>query len=437
MQPMTKPNNENNHNFLSQKITGSDNGLSTSLVQVLDKSTTKNNDAIDPSKNSNKRTSDSCGSPKYYNNWQLEANTIPMIPRYYPLVRTAFAVKNTPVHIISSRITDFLRRHSIMYSTGESELFRLNCSTSSMLKFTIQFWREQPQDDPNNKMIVELNRRQGSTMEMQNIRRAIAQELLYGKQTEITHSYPGSPLLLEGLVMADVDNQEYMPSTGQAWEAANICQNLLESQCLDQVLLGLESLSSLTDRSTTCKFTTKIVSYEILRPRKQFGKIAQGRLAECIANSVVGHGVAHGGSCFGKQGPWHIYARILGLKILRNALQEVSDAPGTTSDVVNSIDFSSYFLKRATESFIWNIESAAQRPNEAALSANCIRLLNEMTRKNNIGPLMAMLVPPKTCLDEAAAFGRAFHLCLETEAMHLMAAMDIEDNYPQRPIDAY
>jgi hypothetical protein len=137
------------------------------------------------------------------------------------------------------------------------------------------------------------------------------------------------------------------------------------------------------------------------------------------------------------EGHFFDYTHVLGLAILGNILQAVVDDGDDESyhpgNVASGLDLTSSFWKRVTDHLLYDMKVATQRPNEAALSAKCIRLLNDVVRNGQMEHRQyKTLSPSKSCLAHAIQFGQQRHVSLQKECEDLMA-MEIDDS----PIHAH
>ncbi|CAB9508299.1 expressed unknown protein [Seminavis robusta] len=363
---------------------------------------------------------------------KIEVNLIRSLPIYYILEPTSIAVREIPFTIVQSRILDFLRIQSISF-TYHADTVRLECVTSNLLKFVIQFWRVNgegvPALEPDQAVTVELQRRQGSSIEMQAVRRKMHRAVLTGEQAT-TPFYLERPQMqarnLPATIMTEVDTlSDYDHDAGRS-DALHICLRLIESNCMDQARLGLESLRMLTDPSIVAPQDALFVSRAVLLRQSAFGPRLQSGLARYsfgIAEALAGRS---------DMAEYRQYSQAhydgfhsLGLAILSNALQMVESNENVAIDVTDR------FWELVTEDLMWNVERAVQKPNEGAVSAKCIRHLKCLGcgHGNGMDLAVAMTRPRgfRACLAEANRFGAMHHWMLEQESQKLLA-MDIDTN---------
>lgn len=341
--------------------------------------------------------------------WKLEASMIPSLNIYYMLEPSSITLKQLSLPVVEQRMSNYLRIQSIAY-TFDASSARFDCVTSSMLKFVIQLWRVDL-EDPNKALTVELQRRQGSVVEMQSIRKTLFRALLTGEQpSAVSYDKPRLPPLPD-TIMVEIDSG-YDHDAGRT-DAFEICLRLLESPCLDQSRLGLESLKMLTEPSIVSRDDAMIASRAIVFQQGCFGSRLQTALAGYFKaqdsnnetmkgyDDMVGHGIA--------------------LAIVTNALQLVLEGK-TAGNKQPALNANSEFWAAVAQDLFHNVERAVTMPHEAAKSAKSIRLLHDLktTQMPTIQPAEL-----RSCLTQAHRYGQRYHLSLEKESQKLLA-MDID-----------
>lgn len=353
--------------------------------------------------------------------WKIEISLIPSLNMYYMLEPTSITLKQTPISVVESRVADFLRLQSISYQYDAASV-RLNCVTSKMLKFVIQFWRvgrgshSAQFEDPNEAVTVELQRRQGCVMEMQSIRRKLFKAVSTGEQ-----SNPDSPKTkstsLPDAMMAEV-NFDYDHDLGLA-DAVGISLSLCESPCIDQSRLGLESLGMLTDSTIVSARDALVVSRAIVFQQGSFGARLQSALGRFF-------GMAQPDSVEDDQ---DTIGHAMALSILADALQQVAEDTtlGTGTQPVKFVETSSFWWV-VSEDLFRNVRRAVQSPNEAAKSVRCIRLINSLENNKTVGAGVPTIrgAAWRSSLTQAHRYGKHCHLSLERESQKLLA-MDTEN----------
>lgn len=345
--------------------------------------------------------------------WNIQASTIPSLPMYYMLEQTSVTLRDTPVLQLENRLAEFLRIQSISY-TVDATSCRFDCVTSNMLKFVVQFWRVQGDVDPNQAVTLELQRRQGSVLEMQSIRRKLWKAVLTGEQQQSIDDDQINNKPLPDAIMAEVD-ANYDHDAGRA-DALDICLRLLESPCCDQIRLGLESLRMLTQPTIVSWQDAMVVSRAVC-----FGE-GEGHFGARLQTALASHFriAAAADQCMALD---YEYTKDhnMGLAVLASALQMVAqdtDAPG-------DMDFAGAFWEPVIGDLYYNVQRAVEKPNEAAISARCIRLIGAVKKTSTTTSELILSSPSKaaglrSCLTQAHRHGQRFHLLLEKESQKLL-----------------
>jgi hypothetical protein len=92
------------------------------------------------------------------------SNQLLPVPTFHPLEQTAVTIENLALDTATSRISKFMKNHSITCSYHSEERF-VDCMTDSLLKFVVQLWQGN-----NNFIIMEVQRRQGRCIEIGKLR---------------------------------------------------------------------------------------------------------------------------------------------------------------------------------------------------------------------------------------------------------------------------
>jgi len=406
------------------------------------------------------RNSDKETPPRASWGWRMDVSLIPKLPIYYILEPAShMSLQDIPTHAVETRILEFLRLHSISYtfqshaaadsSTGNSTSpLRLDCCTSTMLKFSIQFWLVAERNIKNNKKqppatitMLELQRRQGCVIEMQTIRRGLFRAVSTGKQDDTTRSRK----VLSSYPDAAMDEVNSHCTTYDPVEGRTEAVHLLESSNIDQIKLGLESLQMLTDPSVVSKEDATIISRDVLFRETELGHRLQASLAMCFGIAAAAATASDRADDEERkegimpdyiQGDYLESIHIIGLAILSNALQLVLGddqecyLERRQDEVAQClIDGAQGFYKLVADDLVFNLQTATHRPNEGAISAKCIRLLSVLKDKvHTKGIMFSSVTAPNElqfCLKQAYQYGQRCHLSLETEAQQLLA-MDID-----------
>ena len=369
---------------------------------------------------------------------RIDVTLIPRLPMYYILEpKSTMTVQDIPVTLVESRLSDFMRLYSISYSF-HADSMHLDCGTSGMLKFTVQFWlvsqdqqqqQQQHQSGDDAAVTLELQRRQGSVIEMQKIRREMFQFIMTGEQPKVSSErhqswQPPRAVLVDAKMSYDPEESRK--------DAVRISLQLLESSAIDQMKLGLESLMMLTNPSVVSREDAVVISQEIVFQTSDVGRRLQTALALCFGIASTGRPmVADDDRAECIRGAYFEQLHNMGLKILCHALQLAVEDPQYPTGATSTFDLASDFWSLVTRDLFHNVERAVQRPHEASMSAKCMRLLSTLKgqvhatlpSEVDLGP--SRPVAFHSCLTQAHQYGKRCHLSLETESQKLLA-MDVD-----------
>jgi hypothetical protein len=118
-----------------------------------------------------------------------EGLDLPVLPRIHRhlMDRTAIAVRNLSAETLLKRTFDFLRLNSISFYLKQEE-GRVNCTTPMMLSFVIRLWR-QKETSSTTTVVMEVQRCQGCSVEMNSLRRSICAEIQSGERQTVYSSF--------------------------------------------------------------------------------------------------------------------------------------------------------------------------------------------------------------------------------------------------------
>lgn len=363
-------------------------------------------------------------SPLHFDNWEVK--TLRTVPEYHPLEKSSIHVKGRASHL-STRISQFLRVNSICaHYDGD----RVDCMTCERLKFVVRLWKGEDEDT----VIVEVQRRQGCSVMMSYVRRALFRAVR--SDTEISAPEQTSRRAPSSHLKAHMDaaisacKEMKANKAGEQFntDACRIASNLMHSCKLEENTLGIESLASMTDPSSACK-ADAICFAELLL----LGKSSN---SELLRNSFVSYfeGVEHDsvgtadydsddhadsrryakGSLFGV-----MHYRSLG--VLAKALEVLVANKDESSLKTEELDLRTSFWKTIVEALVYNVEVAYERPQEAAMSVKCIRLMMALAPCLQRTALVEDRLVP--CLFQANEYGKVHHLILERESTNLMLSL--------------
>jgi hypothetical protein len=350
--------------------------------------------------------------------WKMN-NQLHPVPMYHPLERTAVTIENLTLDTVTARVSSFMKTQSITCSY-HSDSGRVDCLTEGLLKFVVQLW--QGGAGANNAIIMEVQRRQGCCIEMQGVRNKVIHAILSGESIQPNTKQPQTTCeFLQTLVQTTtaVSLPPPPPRKDCLSTALDCCRRFLESERLDEIRLGLESLCILTDPSKVIakdadeasRIILSDASFQDLLEKFFFDvKLTHNKLIvdEDDDDILMDYG----------QGQFFGCLHLLAIKALSNALESV--ARNDHSSRI-PIDLSNLFWQTVLQSLYYNLQKAPRRPLEACLSTRCLRLLQTSEPSTlNMAPSQHRL---HKYLMNAHQYGREHSRSLEQETEQLMGRL--------------
>lgn len=352
--------------------------------------------------------------------WEWHLESLNSLPQYYKLECTAKRFYGILPHVVTKRISSFMRLNSIS-ATYRGD--HVECVTSRFLKFVIQLWGEPDSD----VVIVEVQRRIGCCLLMKRIRsgvyEAIASDIdrpaiATDQQTrEVPRAVHSAKLIEES-------NHKSCSYTLQ------MAERLLMSDCVDQNNLGMECLRSVLDTTmsdqpvATC--VAKAIACGTGKPSDRLRAVFSDYFHDTYLDDEEISDYDDEDDCITEEDcEGNTYLRgdhfgmlhMIALQVLENSLKQVSTMLETGQEKVE-LDSRSWFWRNVLDALIYNIEVANVRPLEAVLSSKCLRLVMTLSPElQHCRCVEERLIPG---LANAHTFGRAHHLKLETESENLM-----------------
>lgn len=238
----------------------------------------------------------------------LQPRTVPacmMLCHSVLAIPTAAAsqAEQVSLHEMLHRMEGFLLAKAIAYAV-DIEQALIECSTSCCLRFVIYLWQRPAQQQetsrnnenstrPSSTILVELQRRYGCAILMQQIRKQLFDCLLtghvpdtpeirrcptnktlsvsthikqlYQRMTSSSTTNNNNPCHAHGRVYASDERDENMVGLIHVEQAMDTCDQYLGSERYDLKQLAMESLVDLTDTRTTALATALCVAQRILQ----------------------------------------------------------------------------------------------------------------------------------------------------------------------------
>eukprot|EP00548_Thalassiothrix_antarctica_P008845 CAMPEP_0194130238 /NCGR_PEP_ID=MMETSP0152-20130528/1315_1 /TAXON_ID=1049557 /ORGANISM="Thalassiothrix antarctica, Strain L6-D1" /LENGTH=408 /DNA_ID=CAMNT_0038824679 /DNA_START=56 /DNA_END=1282 /DNA_ORIENTATION=+ len=197
--------------------------------------------------------------------WKLK--NAPTLPKFHPLDRASVFCGNTSVSLVAGRIANVLRDRSIEGHFDNSKA-KVRCLTSYNVDFRIFLYRGQKRY--SHGVIVEVQRRYGASVMFFQDSKAIldaAQGKIVAPMKQTTAQLP----------LVDDPDDEFDDSKA-AISSLTFVEKMLLYERMDATLLGLQTLSSLTDPEKMGKSTANRVSECIVTD----GNTVGGKVFEII-----------------------------------------------------------------------------------------------------------------------------------------------------------
>jgi hypothetical protein len=398
------------------------------------------------------------------------------LPFYYPLERTATTIHTESLHALTDNISTFMKEQSISCSYN-CQTGRFDALTMNLLRFSVQLWEARVLPLPKNRLLpvlVEIQRRQGCSIEMQRIRQELIQYLTRsvdrrdscsGSDSTIHFNYfsrtcdkPLNEELLKTRIKEQFKTSYANDSSSTSSSVAsversindsfNIVLSLLKNSMLDQNRLGLECLTIISDFGNVLIEQAQYTSSKILAQGDEVQDLllpyfVRIEISPRDQRSVHSMEYDHDEDDSGdrtfdyEQGTFFGGMHILALKVISHALEtkafmEGKQAPArllSNDDGSNEIDnapitLSTPFWNHALQAMMYNIRISQFRPLEAVLSIRCLRLLNTLVPEawNKHGSIHFFISqrPFEDMLLDARSYGRRYYLDLEQETQTLL-----------------
>lgn len=198
--------------------------------------------------------------------WNVKGEDLELVPVDFPLERTHREI-HCDASEVAKRISTSLQVMSID-AVYDNEKAKAKCKTMECVKFRIRLFSGGENGQP---VVVEVQRRSGSTSSFMRSCRAVLDAAEGGDSTSAASKamkagkFPAPMKNLSGmkcLQSVEVGGHSPQEEAGMAFDSA---ANLCKSNKHDSVILGLQSLCSLTDPIKTApKVSTQVASWVLL-----------------------------------------------------------------------------------------------------------------------------------------------------------------------------
>ena len=357
--------------------------------------------------------------------WVWHVTNLLKVPLHIPLERTSVNFWGIPLDVISSRVSDFMRVNSIACSY-HTDLGRVDCLTDCNLKFVVQLWQGE-----GAHIIVEVQRRRGCAVAMQELRKELYKWLKSEKPQQQNEGSSRMLRALSGALEKEMKEGLKKKELCNGSEPLSLCLQLVESEHKDQNQLGMESLNDLTDPTKVGKYEAEELARALI-----YGEGCLGRRVREAFVSYPWHTVrpdddltlepvSKADDMYSFEFDQEIHSAIthvLALKVLSNCLNIIAaHEEDYLSNETPRLGLSCTFWRGIINSLVSNLKAAPRRPQAAALSAKCIRIL-ESLKPDPVTNFLDETFRPM--LVAAYEFGKAHHLLLEREVSCLLVFLD-------------
>lgn len=327
-----------------------------------------------------------------------------------------------PLATVLERIAAFMRLKSIACEVNDKEA-AISCITPHHNHFVVYLWRLGKEDDT---IVVDVERRAGCSVYVQRLRQ--------GLYTMIEHNEPSSSLCqgesCHTFIPKNIcplvkrlydDRRKDVSQRRSCKEGMFKALRLLESESDDQRRLGMEHLAYLTnldkvDAETAGDVARALIYHEDDCPsaeslRQHFVSFFdESKLVLLTPNS--------------EEVETTEYAEAHQFTVMHSlALETLTNAIGVlVGDEVSSqkIDLATQFWLDVTHALVNNLVQAIERPQDAAMSAKCLVLLDDMVPHATDILVRDRMLP---FVVRAHKFGEAHHLSLERETQLLLSKL--------------
>jgi hypothetical protein len=337
--------------------------------------------------------------------WEWQLNTVSPLPMFYPIQEwNTLTVDDLSLNIITARISEFLRLHSIAADYNDQQ-GSVRCRTLSRVEFAINIWQNRKKTPA---FLVHIQHVSGCSMQLNRLQAELRRAILNPGMDEIFYrSSGGSCGDVGGALFRSIDMNiregEMEPAliTTDEEPPLELCRRLLSSQQWCERRLGLESLVILTDQSKTIPSAVREASSAVL-----FDSNCQ-RFLKGYLSMPASDGTDHYGYASGNY--------VLALQIIAQSLQCFNIA--SRKRVASSEN--RLFWQPVLAALSNNIQNAASRPLEACLSVQCLEELNDIPQA--LSPIDANNLDER--LHNAHQFGIQHNASLETETKRLICRL--------------
>jgi hypothetical protein len=267
-------------------------------------------------------------SPKFV--WNL--NSVPTLPEFHPLERSAVFVPNASPSMIAARVSDLLRERSIE-AAYDNEKAKVICLTTEGVDFRIRLYRGRNQY--SHGVIVEVQRRFGSSLHFHSDTNAI----LDAAEGKTPMPPPPSMTALPEVSDDEDDDEDMALPSGSS--SLMMVSKMLSLPGFDAQYLGLQTLSSLVDSERMSLSTARAVATELLKANSDVGAMIFGNIVSRKSDEA---------GC---------QLRLMSLGILANSMRASGIVPEFVREPLRPV-------------LLQDLKDAEAHPNTALMAVKCL-----------------------------------------------------------------
>lgn len=195
--------------------------------------------------------------------WRVENSQLESLPDAYPIERSHIVIQNLPAPVISGRICEFARVHSLAakWSNGVQKN-TIRCTTPEQLVLDIVLWRSK---NINGGIIVEIRRRQGDGYKAHELK-CLLFKCLTLKKHRFQEARKKECSIEDRINIIKNQLKSVEPSQSQFSDVMDTIENATQAMCsrsTEEIISGLRLLDFLTDPRHVNPAITSRVSYII------------------------------------------------------------------------------------------------------------------------------------------------------------------------------
>jgi hypothetical protein len=321
---------------------------------------------------------------------------------------------------ILDRISNLMRLESIECEF-DKETGRIDGRWECCLRFSIHLWSlsdnnrndDQSSSQSTSSVVVECQRRQGCGIGMQYIRRGLFAAIKKNQHHPLPVLTRNSHVIPQRICTSFMRarSKQVAPTIGREQEeeldreTLLICHELLDSTQHCRNRLGLEQLLLL---SKPVENGNKTVARALILNDGEDAAFMRKKVCKYLSE-------ARDRPTHFRRRDHHTEMGQIALRILANSLTQIYATDGLRR--LFNQDFIDPFWRAVQSHLRYNLRNAIHCPDDAALSAKCIRIVNEMCSNND-----KMIVDDRFLSDLRLAhlYGSVHHLNLARESMQLI-----------------